>query len=297
MILMDFDKAGAEWVIVAYLTGDAGMISVIESGKSPHVVTSSLMYGLPEDVILKENKLVDKLTDPESIIKARAPIKELLTGNKIALPRTMSIRQAGKKTNHGCNYRETYKMFALINEITETEARPMVESYSTTVYPGISSWWEEIDQVLRTSRTFTNCFGRKIRFLEEMGKDLKNSATAFLPQSTVVDMVNEGMVKTFEDGSPPFRQVELLTQTHDSLTFQSPVNDWTSVAEFAIKTALDYLSPEIEYNFRRFRVGTDLKIGFDWGNMIEVKVVDDVGQTERNLREAWARLHGEAETG
>lgn len=290
MILMDFDKAGAEWVIVAYLTGDAAMINVVESGKSPHVVTAHLMYGISEELILKENKIVDKLTDAEAIAEARKPIIHLLGGSKISLPRTMSLRQAGKKTNHGCNYRETYRMFALLNEITETEAKPMVTSYSTTVYPGVAAWWEEIDQVLRTSRTFVNCFGRKIRFLDEMGQSLKNSATSFLPQSTNVDMVNAAMVKVFEDNSPAFRRAELLTQTHDSLTFQYPTDDWTRAAEFVIKTALDYLSPEIEYNFRKFKVGTDLKIGFDWSAMVEVEVVDDVGQTRRNLISAWEKL-------
>ena len=292
MLLLDFDKAGAEWVIVAYLTGDARMIEVVESGKSPHVVTASEMFGLSEEIILKENKIVDKATDAETITKLRAPIAPLLKNSRIGLPRTMSIRQAGKKTNHGCNYREGYKMFALINEITETEAKPMVEAYSTVVYPGIANWWEQIDEVLRTSRTFINCFGRKIRFLEEMGPELKKSATSFLPQSTVVDMVNLGLCQAFEDTTPPFWHMDLLTQTHDSLTFQYPTDDWTRMAEFAIKISHHYLSAEVEYNFRKFKVGTDMKVGLNWSDMVEVRVTDDVGSTERNLREAWDSLNG-----
>lgn len=293
MILLDFDKAGAEWVIVAYLSGDARMIEVVESGKSPHVVTAMRMFGLSEEVIIKENKIVDKTTDADIISKLRAPILEDIRGANF-LPRTMSFRQAGKKTNHGCNYREGYKMFALINEIPETEAKPMVDSYSTIVYPGISQWWESMDEDMKKTRTMVNCFGRKIRFLDEWNNELKKSYTSFLPQSTVVDMVNEGLIKAFDDNGPVFRPMDLLTQTHDSLTMQYPTDDWTRLAEFAIRLGLDYMSPEIEYNFRKFKVGTDLKIGLNWGSMVSVELVDDVRHTERNLRNAWETIVGEA---
>ena len=32
-MLLEFDLAGAEWVVVAYLSGDERMIDVVESGK------------------------------------------------------------------------------------------------------------------------------------------------------------------------------------------------------------------------------------------------------------------------
>ena len=44
-LLIELDKAGAEWVIVAYISGDGAMIQVVESGKSQigraHVRTPS----------------------------------------------------------------------------------------------------------------------------------------------------------------------------------------------------------------------------------------------------------------
>jgi len=71
---MEFDKAGAEWIVVAYLTGDARMIDVVESGKSPHIVTGHYMTGLPEDIIEKEAKLVGHHTDPSIIADINSSI-------------------------------------------------------------------------------------------------------------------------------------------------------------------------------------------------------------------------------
>lgn len=299
MLLMDFDKAGAEWVIVAYLSGDARMIDIVESGKSPHVETAKVMFGLEGELIEREEKLVGKFTDPDKIADLRRGIPEFQDKEfkpLLPLPRSMSIRQMGKKSNHGCNYREGYRMFALINEIEEREAKPVVEAYSTTVYPGVSMWWQAIDDQLKKDRTFVNCFGRKIRFLDEMGPELKKSATSFLPQSTVVDMVNEAMCLAYEDESATFRPFDLLCQTHDSITGQYPTDDWTLMADFAIRLGLGYLNPEIEYNLRKFTVGTDLKVGLDWEHMVGVKLVPDAQEVSRNLQQAWDKLHERAAT-
>lgn len=283
MILLEFDKAGAEWVVVAYLSGDPTMIDVVESGRSPHIVTAMRFTGLSEDVILKEHKLVGNQTDADAIKRLREPLVASLVTSRMSLPRTMSIRQMGKKSNHGLNYREGYRMFALTNEIEEVEARPYVQAYSTEVYPGVARWWEAIDNQLRKDRTLTNCFGRKIRFLDDWGPELKKSATAFLPQSTVVDMVNQGMVAFYRDDSPIMQAADLLTQTHDSITLQYPTTDWIGMGAFAARMS-EYLSPDIEYNHRKFRIGTDCKVGLDWGHMVGVPLVSDAQEMATILR-------------
>lgn len=293
MILLEFDKSGAEWVIVAYLSGDARMIDVAESGKSPHIVTGALLTGLSEELVYREHKLVDKATNADEVTRLRAPIMEELSKN-IFLPRTMSIRQAGKKSNHGLNYRETYKMFALINEIEEREAKPMCEAYSTTIYPGVGRWWEAIDQQLRQTRTFTNCFGRKARLLDAWGNDLKKKATAFIPQSTVSDMVTQAQIKAFADTSHVFEPMDLLLNGHDSLTVQYPTDDWHRMGEFCVRFGLEYLSPTIEYNRRRFKIGTDLAVGLDWGNMKKVELISDAQEMGRLLRTAYDELRDTA---
>ena len=64
-MLAEFDLAGAERVVVAYLADDANMISVVESGKSPHVATGALISGAPKELIEREDKLLKHMTDPD----------------------------------------------------------------------------------------------------------------------------------------------------------------------------------------------------------------------------------------
>lgn len=297
MILMEFDKSGAEWVVVAYLSGDARMLDVVESGKDPHLVTGSLISSVPEDLVAHEDKLVGKNTDPDEINRRRLPIGEALEGTAQFLPRSMSIRQAGKKSNHGLNYNMRYKRFALENEIEEAEAKLMVSQYREVAYPGVPQWHKSIEAEMRRDRTMTNCFGRKVTLRDQWGPDLLDAAYSFKPQSTVGDIVNRAMIAAYDDTSPVFASMDLLTQTHDSATVQYPTDDWVRMADFAIRFGLGYMSPELEYNQRKFTIGTDLKIGLDWGNMVEVELIPDAQAVAKNLQHGWHKLHDAEEVG
>ena len=44
---LEVDKRQAEWVVVAYVTGDDNMISAVESGLDVHTHTASLMFNVP----------------------------------------------------------------------------------------------------------------------------------------------------------------------------------------------------------------------------------------------------------
>lgn len=289
-MLLEFDLAGAEWVVVAYLTGDKNMLGVVQSGKSPHIVTGSLMTGAPEDIVLLDHKLVDKLTDPVAIEAVRSAHPEIGEACSIFLPRSMSIRQAGKKSNHGLNYDMKYKRYALENEIEEREAMLMVDSYKTKAYPGIPEWHRSIQKELRDNdRCLWNCFGRKVRLLDEWGPELFDAAYSFKPQSTIGDISLQGMCAAYEDDAYYMRMADLLTQTHDSVTYQYPVGHWKSMARFVSHMMYRHLRPELEYNGYKFYINSDLKVGRSWGHMIEVKV-EEGGRLDEHLEAAWATI-------
>lgn len=276
MLLMEFDLAGAEWVVVAYLSRDDNMLGVVRSGKSPHVVTGSLISGASEAFVLQEHELVGSHTDATTIEHIR---RKLNIPPNIFLPRVMSIRQAGKKSNHGLNYNMKFRRFALENEMLEEDAKPIVEAYSTKAYPGIQNYWGDIRRELKDNkRRLTNCFGRKVHLRDEWGETLFNQAYSFKPQSTVVDIVNRAMRLAFKDQSRAFQEMFLGAQVHDSLQVQAPVpedlEDWIMLAIMALKIK-NYMRPEIEYHGQAFRLGCDLKIGVNWGEMQSVKLDDD----------------------
>ena len=274
-LLLEFDLSGAEWVVVAYASGDTNMIGVVESGKSPHVVTGSLISGIPEDLVEQENKLVGSKTDPDLIEELREELPDLYMFPKAFLPRTMSIRQAGKKSNHGLNYGMKYRKFALLNEIPEKDALVMCDAYADVAYPGIKDYWSNTRESLKKDRTLVNCFGRKVKLRGEWGNDLFMEAYSYVPQSTVVDSVNGAMCQIFENEEPLFVPMELGAQVHDSLMLQYPVpvdsRGWDDLASFCLRVR-EYMRPELEYGGRKFRLNSDLKVGVSWGSMKEMKM-------------------------
>lgn len=272
-MLINFDLQGAEWVVTAFLCRDSAMMEIARSKRSPHPITGSRMTGITPELVTADDKLIGKTNDPLVIEDLRR--KQLPDVMKsIILPRTMSIRQMAKKANHGLNYREGYKTFALKNEIEEREARKIVSLYRDRSYPGLNKWYERIDKQIRDTRTMENCFGRKVYFMGQINDDMFRQATAFQPQSTVVDITNSAMVLAQNDDSEDFRPAELLAQVHDSLLFDYLSLDFDAMARFAIKM-IDYLSPTIDYG-EPFKLDVEMKAGLDWGKgapgMEEVKV-------------------------
>ena len=301
-ILIEIDKAYAEWVVTAYVSGDARMIDVCEKGEDPHLITAHHMTGLELDTLIKEDKLIGQQTDPDIIKEIREKhLPEMLEWQKARgtfVPRTMSSRQAGKKSNHGCNYKESYKRFALENEMLEADAKPLVEAYSGEVYMGLPIWWKGVETKLaKDHRTLTNCFGRKRRFLLPWGDDLFRAAIASIPQGTVADLLNRGIIKTFAAQEGCMGKVDLLAQIHDSLLFQYPINDWGDLAG-SIAWIVEFLNPVMKYKGREFQIGTDFKIGLNWGDltddnpqgMLEVPLLDSAQSQADALEEAYGQI-------
>lgn len=266
-VLIEVDKRQAEWVIVAYFANDANMISAIQKGLDVHSHTASLMFSLPIELVKYEEKLIGHETNPEKIHAIRMADETLKASYTSRWPRTMSLRQCGKKSNHGLNYDEGYVNFALLNEMEQTEAKRIVAMYHD-IYPSIRKSYEVIKRQLQVDRTLTNCFGRKVRFLGEWGNDLWKSAYSMIPQSTVVDSLNQGMVKTYNDVSiTRERNVDILAQVHDSILMQVPIAVARNkiLFETFVEKVYDYTSPTLSYNGNDFKIATDAKIGFNWG--------------------------------
>jgi DNA polymerase I-like protein with 3'-5' exonuclease and polymerase domains len=260
---IELDKRQAEWVVVAYLSQDANMLDVIENGRDPHTHTAHLMFGVEPDIIKRESKLIGNSADTDFIFEQRQTMVELALAK--FLPRTMSIRQCGKKSNHGLNYDEGFATFSLLNEIEIPEAKRIIELYHT-IYPNIRQlWYKQVQAQLAKDRTLTNCFGRKYRFLDAFDNSLFKSAYAYQPQSTVVDGLNIGMQNIYHDQSPEFSNLELLTQVHDSILTQIPITDLPYLHTI-LQTLDRHVSPDMTYHGRTFKIATDFKLGLNWGS-------------------------------
>lgn len=302
-VFLEVDKRQAEWVVVAYVSGDANMISAIEKGVDVHLHTASLMFGTEAELIKYENKIVGHVTDAEAIHELRMS-DPILSKWAREFPRAMSARQCGKKSNHGLNYDEGPNGFATINEMDFREGK-RIHSLYHTIYPGIKLWYENVKLQLRKDRSLTNCFGRKVRFLGQWGDDLFKSAYSMLPQSTVVDSLNMGMVKIYSDEFlTRVINLDVLAQVHDSVLMQVPIAALRDRATFnaLFERISDYTSPEMCYNTRTFKIASDFKAGLNWGGAHDKhnpQGMEDVSSYEgmQKLLDKWGNSDGKGTLG
>ena len=90
-VFVEVDKRQAEWVVVAYATGDANMIAAVEKGIDVHTHTASLMFHVDPALIKQESKIVGHNTDADYIRELRQ--QQLSEFYDARWPRTMSLRQ------------------------------------------------------------------------------------------------------------------------------------------------------------------------------------------------------------
>ena len=288
-MLLEFDLAGAEWVVTSYLCQDKKRLDVVRSGKSPHVVTGAIVFGPPEALVLAEHKALKEVSDPDELLKARQErFPELL--KYPFLPRTKTVRQAGKGCNFQLDYREGYRAYAVVNEMAESEAKRQVHAYRHIAYPGLLPWYASIDREVRDTRTLTNCFGRQIYFQGALEDGTFRKATNFKSQSTVFDVTGRAMSLMLDDESADFEPAELLAQVHDSLLTQYLSRDFRAMARYAIKLALDYMSPTLHYNSMDFTLGVGLKVGHNWGRTKEIAPMRDEDRLALSLEQAYDEL-------
>ena len=87
---------------------------------------------------------------------------------------------------------------------------------------------------------------------------------AYIPQSTVSDTINKGIIRAW-DHLPP--EWEIMMQVHDSVLLQVP-KDTPKV--HILKFIKHYFEFPIHLNGVSFTIPVEIKIGEDWGSLKEV---------------------------
>ena len=232
------------------------------------------------------NKMLYRLTIRDSIAPATSAIDRhtrVVLNETIYCP-TMSsgyfmCRERGivsvtGNSNHGINYDESYKKFALVNEMTETEAKQVLAEVHSG-YPEIRGGYHAmIQDQLKSSRTITNLFGRTRLFLGPVFESYPNvprhacvetfrSAYAHFAQSTCADKVNEQGIEHIYYNQDHYKAVELLAQIHDSVVFQIPLSlPWIEHAKILLRIKESLETPLI-WHEREIPTPVDLAIGFN----------------------------------
>ena len=198
-IMVNVDLAQAEFVVVAYIAGEQSMIKVIESGGDPHRNTASDIFGISPELVSD---------DPYS---AGIPGSDL------------SQRAIGKKSNHALNYDEQAKTFAESSGLPLKFAKKVVNLYHQGK-PGIRNTFHEfVRGQLNLKHRLTDCFGKTRTFKKQINADAYRVGYSFIPQATVVHVINQWGLNYLYYNQEEFHSVDLLNQVHDSILFQIPI--------------------------------------------------------------------------
>lgn len=119
---------------------------------------------------------------------------------------------------HATNYGAYPKTVAAALGITIKAAEAFQKRWFE-IHPRIREWQKRTEHLLMTKRMAINKFGYRIIFFDRI-EGLLGQALAWVPQSTIAIVSLRGLSRIEND--PSLRAVELLIQVHDSLVFQFP---------------------------------------------------------------------------
>lgn len=221
-VFVNADLSQAEARVVACLADEIRLIELFESGGDIHRKNASTIFKVKE--------------------------KEVTNGQ----------RDLAKRVIHASNYGMGYRTFSRTAGIPQVEAKRLLAQYFAT-YPRIKLWHMEIQSVLKRTRTITTPLGRRRVFFNRWGDSLVKEALAFVPQSTVADIVSQGLICLDKLGT------EILLQVHDSVLVQC-LNTPRCI-KTTVNSIRRCMEIPVEINKKKLVIPVDFKVGYSWGKM------------------------------
>ena len=178
---------------------------------------------------------------------------------------TEEERTTAKSLVHASNYGIGARTFARIIGTPEGRARELLNQYYA-LYPRVKMWQREVEEELKRTRTLRTPLGRRRMFFGRWGPDLIREALAYIPQSTVSDILNQGIVRA-ANALP--QDWEMLLQVHDSVLFQVPTN---TEPIHILKYMEHFFQIPIKIHGVEFVIPIDIRVGENWGNLKKMEV-------------------------
>jgi len=185
-----------------------------------------------------------------------------------------------KKVAHASHYLLGWMLLSELLSCSAREAKAHLARYHE-IRPKLRTWHHDyIGKEVRKTRIIRNCFGRVIQFFGPRYDDLITEVVAAEPQSTSVDYLSAG-VRDMYDGL----RADLMLQVHDSLLVQTDDN-LSSIAR-TIEHMRKHTERTITVHGIDLMIPASFEIGYNWGNMVEMKDLADLPEYYRKL--SWDR--------
>ena len=248
LVFLACDLAQAEARVVAWLAGDPRLIEAFNSGTDVHWENAKLIFGIPDGVrYIPQAKYRDRITGDEHELKW--------------------YRDRGKTIVHAANYMMGPRMLQtiLIREQTylnEATCKRFIHSYRTNNLL-IAQWQEHTIQEVKEKRRLVTPLGRVRVFRGRMNQSLFRSAVAFVPQSTVGEMLQLAIqaIHNYLDYFEP------LLNVHDEVVGQCASRDIPQ----AVRDVRKRMTIPLNINGRELVIPCDFKTGPNWGELKEIE--------------------------
>jgi DNA polymerase-1 len=193
---MDLDRADLQ--VVVWESGEEELKAALRLGVDMHLLNAYTLAGRPLP------DLAELVEGHPKYLDHRVPYKK--------------ERQLAKSFIHGTNYGGGARTMAVAAGVTVHQADRFQKIYFGR-YPGLKAWHERVYQQLTHKRFVQNAFGYR-RYYFDRTDGLLPEALAWIPQSTVANVINRAWVNIYEQAP----EIQILLQVHDSLAGQFPSN-------------------------------------------------------------------------
>jgi DNA polymerase-1 len=221
---LNADLSQAEARVVAWLAGEDRLIKVFLDGGDIHRRNAAKIFRKTEEAITKDE------------------------------------REIAKRVVHASNYGMGPVTFAKNAGISANEAKALLNAYFAE-FPKIKLWHMSIQRDLRNSRVLTTPLGRRRIFFNRWDDSLLREGLAYIPQSTVADLLNMGLRRVYN--AYIGTDVQILLQIHDAILLQVPTEEVHQVA----KEVRKLLSIPIMINHLECVIPVDISVGKNWNDL------------------------------
>lgn len=247
--LLYADLKQAESNVVAHMAGDEKYIEAHALGDVHTYVTRLVWPELEWTGDLKKDKAVAKQLPPWDQVEGH------------------DYRFQSKRIQHGSNYGLTPFGVAMIAHIPVKEATAAQRNYFSA-FPGIPAWHDDVARRVQNGEPLTNPLGRTIRlFGRPWDKRTWRQGLAFLPSSTVADIINIGLYRVWRElDATPEQKAQLLAQIHDALLAQYRTGDTATVKRILELMSIPVPIKDIHGITRIANIETEAAVGLNWGH-------------------------------
>jgi DNA polymerase I-like protein with 3'-5' exonuclease and polymerase domains len=128
-----------------------------------------------------------------------------------------TLRYKAKRCRHGLNYRMMWPKLAETAGLGLYEAKKSYIFYHNTT-PEIRLWWQHLERRARKERELWTPMGRRLKLMQRLqGEDTLESIVAFVPQSTIGDLLRRVWYQSVEDDGWDNSRMRIKLNVHDAL--------------------------------------------------------------------------------